>query len=76
MKQTAITAVIDRFEGENAVLLVGQDERQVVFPVDALPEGLNEGDYLRMNICYDAEATRLAMEESKRLLKSMRGRRS
>ena len=51
MKQTEMTAVIDRFEGENAVLLVGDDERQVVFPAAALPEGLNEGDYLRMSIC-------------------------
>ncbi len=76
MKQTEMTAVIDRFEGENAVLLVGDDERQVVFPAAALPEGLNEGDYLRMSICYDAEATKRAMEESERLLASLRGRKS
>ena len=25
-------AVIDRFEGENAVLLVGKNEQQVIFP--------------------------------------------
>lgn len=74
MKQTTVTAVLDRFEGENAVLLVGKDERQVVFPAAELPEGLNEGDYLRMNICFDAEATKLAMEESTRLLGALRGR--
>ena len=70
-----VTAVIDRFEDENAVLLVGGSERQVIFPAAALPEGLDEGDYLRMNICYDAEATRRAMEESTRMLDALRGRR-
>ena len=69
-------AVIDRFEGNNAVLLVGNDDRQVIFPAAALPEGLSEGDYLRMDISYDAKATRVAMHESARLLDELRGRRS
>ena len=69
-------AVIDRFEGDNAVLLVGKDERQAVFPTAGLPEGLSEGDYIRMEISYDAKATKAAMEESTRLLDKLRGRRS
>ena len=71
-----IGAVIDRFEGDNAVLLVGQDGRQAVFPAAGLPEGLSEGDYIRMEISYDAKATKAAMEESTRLLDALRGRRS
>ena len=70
------TAVIDRFEGENVVLLVGEDERQVIFPAKELPEGLNEGDYLRMNIVYDTDATQSAQEEAARLLESLGRRRS
>ena len=70
------TAVIDRFEGENVVLLVGEDERQVIFPAKELPEGLNEGDYLRMNIVYDTDATQSAREEAERLLETLRRRRS
>ena len=70
------TAVIDRFEGENAVLLVGEDEQQVIFPAKELPEGLNEGDYLRMNIVYDTDATQSAQEEAARLLESLGRRRS
>ena len=69
-------AGIDRFEGDNAVLLVGQDGRQAVFPAAGLPEGLSEGDYIRMEISYDAKATKAAMEESTRLLDELRGRRS
>jgi hypothetical protein len=71
-----IGAVIDRFEGDNAVLLVGKDERQAFFPTADLPEGLSEGDYIRMEISYDAKATKAAMEESTRLLDELRGRRS
>ena len=76
MKNTVIIgAVIDRFEEDNAILLLGQDERQTVFPAAGLPEGLSEGDYIRMEISYDAKATKAAMEESTRLLDKLRGRR-
>ncbi len=69
------TAVIDRFEDGNAVLLVGEKEQQVVFPAEELPEGLNEGDFLRIDIVYDAEATKAALSESSSLLEELRGRR-
>ena len=39
-------AVIDRFEADKAVLLVGEEEKKVVFPADELPVGLSEGDYI------------------------------
>ena len=58
-----IGAVIDRFEGDNAVLLVGQDGRQAVFPAAGLPEGLSEGDYIRMEISYDVKATKAAISK-------------
>ena len=77
MKHTAIIgAVVDRFEENNAVLLVGEDERQAIFPADSLPEGLSEGDYIRMEIFYDAKATKAATEEAARLLDGLRGRRA
>lgn len=68
-------AVIDRFEGKKAVLLVGDDEQPVLFPASELPDGLGEGDYIRMEISYDAQATREAMEESQRLLRDLQERR-
>ena len=68
-------AVIDRFEGENVVLLVGKNEQQVIFPTSELPKDLNEGDYLRMNISFDAEATKNALNESASLLNKIRGDR-
>lgn len=74
--EVTVKAVVDRFEDGNAVLLVGKDERQTVFPAENLPQGLNEGDYIRMKISYDAKATRDATEESARLLNELRVSRS
>ena len=70
--EVTVKAVVDRFEGENAVLLVGQEERQAIFPAASLPQGLSEGDYIRMKISYDAKTTKVATEESARLLNELR----
>jgi len=47
------TAVIDRFEGDQAVLLVGESERQVVVARSALPQGSREGHWLRVEFAGD-----------------------
>ena len=41
-------AVIDRFEGQFAVLLVGKNERRVNVPRQDLPRGAREGHWLRV----------------------------
>ena len=43
-------AVIDRFEGDQAVLLVGDAERQLVVLRRTLPKGAKEGHWLRVEI--------------------------
>ena len=35
-----IQAVVDRFEDDNAILLIGEDDQQAIFPAASLPEGL------------------------------------
>lgn len=67
-------AVIDRFEGKKAVLLIGDSEKKVVFPVSELPDGLNEGDYIRIDISYDKEATEAAQREADELLSELKGK--
>lgn len=64
-------AVIDRFEEDKAVLLVGESETKVVFPRRLLPRGLREGDYLQLNIAYDEVATQRARAEAKSLLTAL-----
>lgn len=67
-----ISAVIDRFEEDKVVLLVGEDEQKVVFPKNLLDENLKEGDYLSIDIKYDEVATKKAVEEIEDLLKSLK----
>jgi hypothetical protein len=43
-------AVIDRFEGELAVLLVGEEQRLVNVPMTSLPEDATEGAWLQVEL--------------------------
>ena len=66
-----IQAVIDRFEGNKAVLLVGDDEVQVAWPRHLLPSEVEEGDILSMALQIDSEATAAARGEAESLLKQI-----
>ena len=52
-----ITATIDRFEGEVAVLLVGPEQTVVNVPRSDLPENAGQGDVLRLEATIDREET-------------------
>ena len=45
-----LQAIIDRFEGSLAVLLIGQDETRLEVPRCLLPKGAKEGDVLEINV--------------------------
>ncbi|GAK06053.1 hypothetical protein JCM19037_4607 [Geomicrobium sp. JCM 19037] len=46
-----VQAVIDRIEDKtNAVLLVGKDEIERIVPVQSLPDGVKEGEWLQLTI--------------------------
>lgn len=64
-----ISAYIDRFEEDIAVLYLGDEMKKVNFPKEFLPEGVGEGDYLRIDIAYDKEATDRAAQEAFDLMK-------
>lgn len=68
-----VQAVIDRFEEDKAVLLLGKFEAQCIWPRTCLPSGVGEGDYLKICIIPDAEAGKLAQLESEELLKQLLG---
>ena len=63
-----ISAYLDRFEGDLAVLLLGDEEKKVNFPRSFLPEGISEGKYLKLEIEPDAEADARAEQEALELL--------
>jgi hypothetical protein len=49
--------VIDRFEGQYAVLLVGENEQQLEVPSENLPADAQEGDWLKISFAVDEETT-------------------
>lgn len=64
---TDLRAVVDRIEGDMAVVLVGDDSSRVVMPLNLLPEATKEGDVLKILIESDLEAT----QESKRHIQAL-----
>ncbi|MCR5756374.1 MAG: DUF3006 domain-containing protein [Selenomonas sp.] len=63
-----ISAYIDRYEGDLAVLLLGEDMKQVNFPRKYLPADVGEGDYIKLDIALDKEANDAASAEALELL--------
>jgi acylphosphatase len=68
-KAATIHAVVDRVEdGGVAVLLVGDDEKtKIDLPASLLPEGVNDGDHLKITITPDHESRAAAAERVKKL---------
>lgn len=64
-----ISAYIDRYEGELAVLLLGESMKKVNFPREFLPDDVDEGDYITLDISLDEEANKKAEEEALELLR-------
>ncbi len=46
-------AVVDRFEGDKAVLLVGEEQDRLVVPRGSLPAGVKEGQWLQVEVADD-----------------------
>lgn len=74
MKAEASTrVVIDRFEGDLAVVVLYDDDRvKFNLPLQYLPEGVREGDHLQMSFVKDLsgrESERMRIDE---LLKDLK----
>ena len=54
--------VVDRFEGEFAVLVVGEDEQRLNVPRKLLPEQSKEGSWLQVEI-QNGEVVSAVMDE-------------
>lgn len=60
-----VEAYIDRFEEDKAVIYFGDDMAQkIVYPKAFLDESLEEGDYVKITVEYDEEATQKALQEA------------
>lgn len=68
-------AVVDRFEGEYAVLLIEEDKIKVDFPRKLLPDGTREGSWLTVNLKLDRERTKKQEEKIAELLNKLKNNR-
>jgi hypothetical protein len=64
-------AVIDRIEGDLAVLLVGERQEMLNVPLYMLPEGATEGSWLIIRFSLDEEATNQQYRRNKSLLERL-----
>jgi hypothetical protein len=55
-------AVIDRYEGDKAVLLVGEEEDKLLVPRTSLPPGAKEGQWLQVDV-EDDRVLSVALDE-------------
>lgn len=67
-----LKAVIDRFEEDKAVLLIGEEETKVNFPRKYLAKTLKEGDYITLEIKYDEVSTKEAKAEIADLMQELK----
>ncbi len=67
-------AVIDRFEGEYAILLFGDGEIKVEVPQKLLPEGSTEGSWLKVSFELDPEETMERKEKINSLLEKLKNK--
>jgi hypothetical protein len=66
-----IIAVLDRFEDDQAVLLLGAESKVVRWPRELLPEGSREGEMLSVSLEQDKLANELARREVEELLRDL-----
>lgn len=66
-----IKAVVDRLEEGKAVLLLGEEEVQIVWPCNFLPADVREGDIFDVAVTFDPQATQEARAAGEALLKEV-----
>lgn len=72
MSAVRVRAFVDRFEGDRAVLLLGDRESEsVVWPRVLLPPDATEGAVLEVSIEVDAEGSADASQAVRRLLNDL-----
>lgn len=69
-----VKAVLDRFEGDKAVLLLGDEETAVNWPRNLLPAEAREGHVIWLTGTVDQEATAKARAEAEDLLRQLLNR--
>ncbi len=71
--ESSTKVVIDRIEGDVAVLALYEDDRvKFNFPLQYLPEGVREGDHLQMGFAQDEPSRESEQRRVEDLLKELK----
>ena len=71
-EKTSIKVVIDRIEGDLAVIVLYDDDRvKFNLPVKYLPEGVRDGDHLRLGFDVDKQSRGVVKKRVEDLLKDL-----
>ena len=71
--ESSTKVVIDRIEGDLAVLVLYDDDRvKFNLPLQCLPEGVREGDYLQMGFAQDEQSREVEGKKVEDLLKGLK----
>lgn len=66
-----IRAVLDQVEVGKALLLLGEEETPLMWPVTHLPSGIKEGDIVYIDVNIDHEETERIKAENKKRLEAL-----
>jgi len=70
----AVKAVVDRFEGKYAVVLLGEEELKLKVPREMLPAEAEEGSWLQVIFELDPEETKKRGQRVQVLLQKLQGK--
>ena len=69
-KEFSINGVVDRYEGENAVIIL--KHRQIIhWPKDKLPEDIKEGDIVWLRVSHDKDLTKEREKLARKILEEI-----
>lgn len=63
-----ISGYVDRIEEGLAIILLGDEEYQIEIPCKLLPDDINEGNYIKLDIQKDKKSTQAALKEAMELM--------
>jgi hypothetical protein len=70
-----LKAIIDRLEGDKAVLIMDADGQALIWPRSELPEGSSEGDCLVISVGKDIAGTEKRRAESQDIIDRLTGQK-
>jgi hypothetical protein len=71
MKNKRFNGIVDRFEGNTAVILAGDDEGTIEISRDLLPAGCKEGDLVSFKIEVKDRKTLAEKEKVEKMIKKL-----